>query len=556
MKDGGIVFRIHATRCDASCPLCRHHSERIHSRYHRTLLDLPWQGNAVLFELTCRKFFCDNRECRRRVFTEPLPAIAARYARKTSRLADALRELCYLVTGEAAARIARSFGLLVSADALLKELKELKELKQQASQRRAVHPRQTPRVLGIDDFAFRRGHSYGTILVDLECRCPVDLLPNREQETVAAWLQEHPGIEIISRDRGISYIEGVTRGAPNAVQVADRWHLLKNLGDCLERLLVCQHKLLKEQIRASGKPAQPNEQMTSASSSESQRLPIPMASTDAKVVSTARHERRTARFEEVKNLLNESHSEREIARRIGLSRNTVAKYARFAKAGSPPEPVIRPPRRSKITPFAGHLRRRGQEGCRNAAQLHEEIAAQGFTGTVSAVQRFVQSWREKPRCRLSGHHPPPLRLMPRQCSWLLTNPSHPQVTDKQRDFLKRLTESCPILASAQQLAQEFCRLIREHRGSNEFAAWLEQIYQSEVTELKSFARSLEPENGPGLLSTVPWKLRRSSSMTASSGLWLPDARAGHRMRPGLRYRRHRSAHGRSWEIPVSGRKRN
>lgn len=172
------------------------------------------RGNAVRIALSVRKFFCDNRDCPRRIFAERLPAVTAHYARKTARLAEALRELAYLAGGEAASRIARTFGLLVSPDALLESLKKAPPL---------TLP--TPRVLGVDDFAFEKGCRYGTILVDLERNCPVDLLPDRESTTLARWLQQHPGVQTVTRDRSSEYAKGIHEGAPDAVQVADRFHL-------------------------------------------------------------------------------------------------------------------------------------------------------------------------------------------------------------------------------------------------------------------------------------------------------------------------------------------
>jgi len=386
IQNGVIVIQARTLPRVDLCPCCGHGAERVHSRYCRTLLDLPWQGNAVQVVLCVRKLFCDNRGCPRRLFAERVPSVAQRYARKTARLADALGELNYLTGGEAAARIARAFGLLVSADALLYQLKCA-----------ASPASSTPRVLGADDFAFKRGHVYGTILVDLEKRRPVDLLPDREADTFSAWLQERPGVEIISRDRGNAYIEGATKGAPNAIQVADRWHLLKNLGDALERLRTRHHKALREAAEC------PQQDVTLVHSPE----PTPLCSSPIdpadKADRSARRERRVRRFEEIGRLVSEGHSLRAVARRTGMARNTVLRLARCEQF---PEMATRPPRTSKIAPFAVHLRRRWEEGCCNATRLHAEIIAFGFAGSLNLVQRHVQNWRQKPRSRVLPGRPP------------------------------------------------------------------------------------------------------------------------------------------------------
>jgi transposase len=198
-----------------------------------------------------------------------------------------------------------------------------------------------------------------------------------------------------------------------------------------------------------------------------------------------------SRFEEIKRLAGEGHSLREVARRTGLARNTVLRLARCEQF---PEMATRPVRQSKLAPFANHLRQRWNEGCCNATRLHAEIIALGFLGSVNVVQRHVQNWREKPRSRVPpGRHPPPRVLTPRQCSWLLTNPDHPHVTDEQRDCVRRLVECCPAIARAQELASSFCRLVRERGGASAFAAWLEQVARSDVAELKAFARALEQD---------------------------------------------------------------
>ena len=333
LREGAIVFAVRTTRPTAACPLCKGNAVRVHSHYHRRLLDLPWQGNAVRIQMTTRKFFCDNRDCKRRVFTEPLHSVVQRYARKTARLAEVLRESTYLAGGEAATRIARALGLLVSPDALLKCLKRV-----------PLPALCSPRVLGIDDFAFRRGRRYGTVLVDLERRCPVHLLPNREPETVATWLREHPGVEVISRDRGACYVEGASKGAPDAVQVADRWHLMKNLGDALERLLTRQHKALHQAQYA------PQESLPPLAD------PKPTPPAPSQVADKAgRQERRQVRFDQVKGLLSEGHSQREVARRTSQSRNTIGKVA----ACDTLRPSAARPRRLRaLKPFATYLRER------------------------------------------------------------------------------------------------------------------------------------------------------------------------------------------------------
>jgi transposase len=228
----------------ARCTTCGALAERIHSKYPRVLSDLPCCGRQIRIHWTVRRFFCDAPNCSKITFAEQLPAIAQRYARNTQRLVDKLRRVGLEAGGEAGKRLSEIWDLAVSGDQLIRLV------------RSSVEPEPpTPHVMGIDDWAWRKRHTYGTILVDLERRCVVDLLPDRKPETIAQWLRAHPGVEIISRDRGNEMIKGVTDGAPQAIQVADRFHLMQNLRSGLEHFLESKPTCLKVAAEKSAEEA-------------------------------------------------------------------------------------------------------------------------------------------------------------------------------------------------------------------------------------------------------------------------------------------------------------
>lgn len=222
---GTIILTARTGGDTAQCPICGQLSTRVHSRYRRTLADLPWQEIPARLMLWSRRFFCDTASCPRRIFTERLPGIVAPHARRTDRLGDWLRHIAFALGGEPGARLLRQLGVTVCGDTLLARI------------RADLSPAQpTPRVLSVDDFAFRRGRTYGSILVDLERHRVVDLLPDRSGGGLATWLRAHPGVHIISRDRSGEYADGARLGAPQALQVADRFHLLRNLRDVVLRV--------------------------------------------------------------------------------------------------------------------------------------------------------------------------------------------------------------------------------------------------------------------------------------------------------------------------------
>src|SRR3989441_869653 len=229
-----ITLQVRSTQASVPCPLCDTPARRIHSRYTRTLADLPWADYRVRLQLRVRKWFCQNRHCRRRIFTERLPTVATPWARRTLRLAQHLVDVGLALGGKAGVRLSQRWGLAVSRNTLLRLLRRL-----------PVPSLPTPTVLGVDDFALRKRQTYGTVLIDLERRQPVALLPDRTGEPLAQWLREHPGVQVIARDRSQAYAEGARQGAPAATQVADRFHLLQNLREALDQVLLTHEQALE-----------------------------------------------------------------------------------------------------------------------------------------------------------------------------------------------------------------------------------------------------------------------------------------------------------------------
>ena len=230
-EPNAITIVAHSKQKKPLCPNCNQLSNSFHSYYQRRIADLPWQGVAVKIQLNTRKFRCRNDLCRRRIFCERLPDVVEAYARKTCRLDGALTWLAFALGGEAGARTAERLRMKISGDTLLRMIRR-------SAGKQSLSPAgNEPKVIGVDDWAWRKGCTYGTIIVNLERRKVIDLLPDREAGTLTDWLLARPSVETVARDRSITYHNGITMGRPYATQIADRWHLLSNLGDALERMI-------------------------------------------------------------------------------------------------------------------------------------------------------------------------------------------------------------------------------------------------------------------------------------------------------------------------------
>jgi transposase len=484
-----VLASTQSTRC---CPVCSQPSSRIHSRYMRTLADLPCQGRLVRLQIEVRRFLCVEPTCRRATFAEQFPDLAAAYARRTSRQAEALCEVALALGGRAGAPLAKKLRLPTSRHTLLRLL------------RRSPTPvANTPRQVGIDDFAWKKGDHYGTILVDLARHRPVDLLADRPAESVTAWLLAHPEVELISRDRAGTYADAARRGAPKAVQVADRYHLVANLRDALQKLLDRKRSylpILEETTSTADPPptAMPTPLASLASQQAEWEDSPPQdgevsSTTQAEALRQMRRGKRYERYQTVAALHRQGLGARTIARLVGISRNTVRSYL---KAGTFPEPGLRSKRRSLMDPYMPYLRERWQAGCQNAAQLIREITSRAYQGSHTIVRTLVSDWRAssptalRPTRGNKRKAPAPVtrRLSSRQASFLFIKRPD-TLTETQRTHLEQITRASDDLQLAYELTQEFVSMIRKHQA-DPLDGWLEQVKAHAPRELKSFAVGL------------------------------------------------------------------
>jgi transposase len=464
-----IVITARATSPTACCPDCEQPSSRVHSYYTRSPLDLPSSGRRVLLTLRVRHFRCANALCPRKTFAEPLPNLLLPHAQRTTRLRESLQALGEDVGGEAGARASKRQGMPCSADTIVRLV------------RRAALPTAPPvKVLGVDEWAWRKGQSYGTMLVDLERHAPVDVLPDASADSFATWLKEHPNVELITRDRAGAFADGATSGAPNAIQIADRWHILRNLSEALKKVLARHHETIKRAFT-------PQQEQESAPAS-----PAPAVISHDERIRQSRRDRRLARYQEVRKLHEQGWSFASIARMLGMNKKTVAK---FVQAERFPEARPRGDRRRKLTPYLPYLQQRWEAGEHNAAKLNRDIRAQGFRGSETTTRAYLSELRDEteprtgPRRRLPVSAQRKSRWQPgapssRRATWLILSRQE-QLSEEQRRERDLVLEAHPELTIACLLAQSFAQLVRT-RNAKALDPWIEQALDSGVPELGSF----------------------------------------------------------------------
>ncbi|WP_431732047.1 ISL3 family transposase [Adonisia turfae] len=516
-----LTINVSSAQAIAQCPLCGGFTQRIHSRYERTLADLPCVEFSLTLILQVCKFFCPNAACHRRIFTERIPTVAMPWARKTTRLMQRLTSVALALGGAAGARLSKHIGLTCCGSTLLNQLEKL-----------PLPQFEIPKILGVDDFAFRKGHHYGTILVNLETHQPIALLPDRKAETLTVWLQDHPGVEVLSRDRSKTYKRAMNEGAPDALQVADRFHLVKNLSETLEKALSgYQSELitLERQLMASD-----------ISCPETVLVPTKSTATAAAQQQTqTTHQKRVQQQKTIKDLTKQRWSQQAIAQELGISIRTVQRYLNLRDL--PETPTRRPTlNRSLLDPYKPQILSWWNSGITRPMVLMTLLEKQGYTGSQRTLTRYISRLREAqglPPSRVQITQPLPKVMDPqlppltaRRLAYLIVQ--SPENRDlKEAERLERLVKQHDALAAMIDLADDFLQMVR-HRQPDALDNWLLKVLTGPFKAFQSFGNgliedyaavkaglTLEVSNGPveGLNNRLKM-LKRQMYGRASLGL--------------------------------------
>jgi len=464
-----LSLTVRATHPTSRCPLCSQASSSTHSHYQRTLADASCAGRQVQLTLIVRRFYCRNRLCERKVFTERIPRFVKPWARMTIRLSEHLQAVGLATSGRGGVKLAARLGMQAGRQTLLRRIMALPDL-----------PEESVLYLGIDDFAFRRGQRFGTVLVNLETHHIVDVLPDRQAATAAAWMKPRPDIMVVSRDRGGEYAKAAAMAAPQATDVADRFHIVKNLAEALQLLLGRS----LEEIKAASQTPEPrqNGPCKTVIRVDEWRPKEPAHVQKARL---ARRSGRYARYQQVVQLRAQGMKPREIARHLGMGERTVH---RWLASDTFPEARKRRKRESPFDPFAEYVLARWQAGERNGLALWREIKAQGYTGSARSVYGHLATLKHA-EVKASANPQRLLKYTPNAAVWLFVR-DRKSLDELEQEALAAFCEISTRLRSAYDLVQDFLVMVHKREGYR-LDGWLERVAESDLSELQSFANGVE-----------------------------------------------------------------
>jgi transposase len=462
--DDLLIVDVISTRVKVFCPLCFCLAERRHSRYTRVVADLPCAGFRVQLRLQMRKFFCDNADCSRKIFTERVPAFIEPWAQTTVRLCQAFQAVGTATSGELGTRLAARLGIHSSATTILRRIMALPSA-----------PVDTVSHLGIDDFALRRGKNYGTVLVDLQRHQVIDLLSDRKAETAKAWIRTHPEIKLVSRDRAGDYATAARQGAPQAIQTADRFHLVKNLTEAVEKALKrCRAELSRgPEAKDSAKAEIPEEPL------------LPLLTSNGQSYSAHQTER-YERYQHVMALHQQGMKVKEIAKRVGLGTRTVQ---RWLTSDDYPETQYHTRRhRSRFDTYAAYVQQRWDSGCHNIQQIWREIKAQGYPHSDRALRAHLEPLRGVGKAHIPAASSLD-RFSAKEATWLFIRPIK-DLDEKEHRELATIRQTSKTAETIYQLVQGFLQIVRTRQGEY-LDSWMSTVRACHIRELNSFVSGLE-----------------------------------------------------------------
>lgn len=453
----------------SKCPNCGKFSKKIHDRYFRTISDLPVFQYRTIIRLKTRKFKCDNSRCKRKVFSEQIPMIL-RYSRRTDRVSRILESLAIELTGKLGSIISKQLSITVSCSTITRiaHSQQLSEIKQ-------------PRILGVDDWAYRKGVSYGTILIDMETSRPIDILPSRESNDLKKWLMKYNDVQIVTRDRSSSYSSAIDEACPNAIQIADRFHLLSNLSDALDTYFKSISGTINRLVKAKT-----SELLNMYEAEPKNILAVEEQINDISI------DPRLDRFNKVKELQANGVPILRISKDLGMSRNTVRSY--FVQESLSPRSH---PKLTNIELFANHIVARLNVRGYKLKDIFEEICELGFNGSRSQAYHNINVMKRTYEINTPGFlqfqnnkisyiKPLSTRKLAKYIGLHFTNISDP----RERNYMEILLKNVPELRIVRKLVQIFKTMLV--RGFGNIRKWIDFVKSSKykLSGLKTFARGL------------------------------------------------------------------
>jgi transposase len=480
MSAEGLTITAVSRQIGPCCPLCGTAARRLHSRYSRTVVDLPCGGQQVRLLVSVRRYFCDVPTCQRKIFAERLTPFVEPRARVTQRLYQIVQIIGLATGGRLGVRVTDRLAIQTTRHTILRRIMTLPKA-----------PVGQIAQIGIDDFSFRRGRKFGTLIVDLQTHQVLDVLADRTAETSAAWMATHPEIELVSRDRGGDYAAAARKAAPAATQTADRFHLFKNLTEEVELALArCRAEIRKQAEEASRREVPQEAHKALSASKKAFSLTTwkpPPAPCDERARLTRRAQRYDC-YQQVVALDAQGFEQAEIAHRVGLSKRTIQ---RWLQEETFPEVRQRRKRRSIFDPYAAYVLKRWREGHRNGLQLYQEIKEQGFSGTPQTVYRFLRRLREQlPLIQAVEAPPTPVQdIVAKEAVWLFVRAPE-KLDETEQGTLAAICQACDTAKTLYQLVQEFRDMLHTRSGEK-LDDWLEKVRASHIRELQSFVTGVE-----------------------------------------------------------------